>query len=207
LDEQLRDIEQGSTSSKMAAPDREALRQLLSGARTLNGRSRAPGAEAKRPQGLGMPFAVKVEEVTAKAGAAYNGYAHSFGGMGVQFVLFAAIDLGVGILLERQRGLWKRLRGAPISRAMLLGGKALSSTLLGLLTLFVMFAFAYLVFHVRIEGSAAGCLGVAVAFAFMSATFGLLIAAVGKTPQAARGVSMLATLLLVMLGGAWVPSF
>src|SRR6185295_15194854 len=98
-------------------------------------------------------------------------------------------------------------RGAPISRALLLGGKALSATLLGLLTLFVMFAFAYLVFHVRIEGSIAGCLGVAVAFAFMSATFGLLIAAVGKTPQAARGVSMLATLLLVMLGGAWVPSF
>ncbi len=34
-----------------------------------------------------------------------------------------------------------------------------------------------------------------------------LIAALGKTPEATRGLAILATLLLVMLGGAWVPSF
>ena len=37
--------------------------------------------------------------------------------------------------------------------------------------------------------------------------FGLLIAALGKTPEATRGLAILATLLLVMLGGAWVPAF
>jgi ABC-2 type transport system permease protein len=41
----------------------------------------------------------------------------------------------------------------------------------------------------------------------MAATFGLLIAAIGKTPGGTRGVSILATLLMVMLGGAWVPAF
>jgi ABC-2 type transport system permease protein len=41
----------------------------------------------------------------------------------------------------------------------------------------------------------------------MAASYGLLIAALGKTPNAARGVSVLATLLMVMLGGAWVPTF
>ena len=40
----------------------------------------------------------------------YNGYAHSFAGMGIQFLFFAVIDLGMGILLERERGLWKRFR-------------------------------------------------------------------------------------------------
>ena len=40
-----------------------------------------------------------------------------------------------------------------------------------------------------------------------TACFGLLIAALGKTPEATRGLAILATLLLVMLGGAWVPSF
>jgi len=35
----------------------------------------------------------------------------------------------------------------------------------------------------------------------------LLIAAFGKTPEAARGIATFATLILVMLGGAWVPSF
>ena len=53
----------------------------------------------------------------ARTDAPYNGYAHSFAGMGVQFILFMGIELGIGMLLERQRGLWKRLRAAPLSRA------------------------------------------------------------------------------------------
>ena len=48
---------------------------------------------------------------------------------------------------------------------------------------------------------------VAIAFAVLTSTFGLLIAALGKTPEATRGLAILATLLLVMLGGAWVPTF
>ena len=41
----------------------------------------------------------------------------------------------------------------------------------------------------------------------MAATFGLLIAALGSTPGGTRGVAILAVLLMVMLGGAWVPTF
>jgi ABC-2 type transport system permease protein len=41
----------------------------------------------------------------------------------------------------------------------------------------------------------------------MTATYGLLIAALAKTPEAARGLATLATLVMVMLSGAWVPSF
>jgi ABC-2 type transport system permease protein len=64
-----------------------------------------------------------------------------------------------------------------------------------------------LVFKVRIEGSLVGFIAVSVAFALMTASFGLLIAALGKTPEATRGLAIVVTLLLVMLGGAWVPSF
>ena len=41
----------------------------------------------------------------------------------------------------------------------------------------------------------------------MTAAYGMLIAALGKTPEAARALATLATLLMVMLSGAWVPSF
>jgi ABC-2 type transport system permease protein len=41
----------------------------------------------------------------------------------------------------------------------------------------------------------------------MAASYGLLIASLGKTPNAARGASIFATLIMVMLGGAWVPTF
>ena len=49
--------------------------------------------------------------------------------------------------------------------------------------------------------------GVVLAFSVLAATFGLLIAALGRTPETTRGIAIVATLLLVMLGGAWVPTF
>jgi ABC-2 type transport system permease protein len=54
---------------------------------------------------------------------------------------------------------------------------------------------------------AAGFAGVAVAFALLAATTGLMVAAVGRSVAATRGLSVFAVLILVMLGGAWVPVF
>jgi len=48
---------------------------------------------------------------------------------------------------------------------------------------------------------------VGIACALMAAGYGLLVASLGKTPNAARGASIFATLIMVMLGGAWVPTF
>jgi len=154
-----------------------------------------------------MPYTVRQEEVTSGKRVPYNGYAHSFAGMGIQFLLFASLNLGIEMLLERQRGMWKRLRSAPVSRYLLLASRATSATIVSLMTLLVSFGFAMLVFKVRIQGSLVGFLLVAVACSMMAATFGLLVAAVGNTPGTARGVSTLVVLVMVMVGGAWVPTF
>ena len=157
--------------------------------------------------GLSVPFSTKDEAMTARAGVAYNSYAHAFGGMAIQFMLFMGIDVGIGLLLLRQRGLWRRFRAAPLSKMVLLGSRATSAMLVGMLILTVVFAFARVVFEVKIEGSLLGFIGVCAAFSLMTAAYGLLIAALAKTPEAARGLAILATLLMVMMSGAWVPSF
>ena len=189
-------------ASRLSADDARALRELLASVQRFYARPQATATP-----GLSVPYDVREQAMTARAGAAYNGYAHSFAGMGVQFLFFAAIDLGLGVLLERQRGLWKRLRSAPVSRFVLLAGKVASGSAIALATLLVSFGFAMVVFGVRIHGSVLGFLAVAVACALMAATFGLLIAALGKTPGTVRGIASLAVLLMVMLGGAWVPTF
>jgi len=158
-------------------------------------------------QGFSMPFTTESREVTGRVNAKYNGYAHSFAGMGVQFILFMGIEVGVGVLLMRRLGLWKRLRAAPVSRTLLLGSRILSGTIIATLLLAGIYAAAIVFFGVRIEGSLAGFVAIAIAFAILTSTFGLLIAALGKTPEATRGLAILATLMLVMLGGAWVPTF
>jgi ABC-2 type transport system permease protein len=169
--------------------------------------NQTPSGQTGSGQGITMPYTVHEQAVTAGSNIAYNGYAHSFAGMGIQFLLFAMANLGIEMLLERQRGLWKRLRSAPVSRLTLLAGKTLSGTLISLMTLWVSFAFAMIVFHVRIEGSTLGFIGISIGVALMAAAFGLLVAALGNTPASARGITTFAILIMVMLGGAWVPAF
>jgi ABC-2 type transport system permease protein len=165
------------------------------------------GAGPGLSMSFSMPYTVREEAVTARQGVKYNSMAHSFAGMSVQFILFMGIDAGVMVLLLRRSGVWSRMRAAPISRFTIIGSRAASSAIVAMMILCVVFGFARVVFGVRIEGSFAGFAGVCIAFAIMTAAFGLLVAVLGKTPEAARGIAILATLLLVMLGGSWVPTF
>lgn len=192
-------------AASMPEDDRRALIQMLSAAQAFYDRQRTGDATANR-RGITLPYTAHEEPVTAST-AAYNGYAHSFGGMAIQFLLFAMANLGVEMLVERERGLWTRVRSAPVSKVMLLAGKAASGTIISLTILLVSFAFAMVVFRVRIQGSVVGFIGVSMACALMASTFGLLVAALGNSPATARGVTTLAVLMMVMLGGAWLPTF
>ncbi|MCZ2148822.1 MAG: ABC transporter permease [Bryobacterales bacterium] len=202
VEQALRDAESGRD---MPSDVRGPLVELLKGVRKLNAIAAArPGQPAAG--GFSVPFTMRDEMVTARNGAVYNSYAHSFAGMAVQFLLFFGIDTGIAMLYMRQRGLWSRLRAAPLGRGTLLASRAASAALISFVILCVMFGFARLVFHVKIE-NVEGFLVVSAAFSLLTATFGLLIAAVGNTPEASRGIAILAALLAVMLGGAWVPTF
>jgi ABC-2 type transport system permease protein len=195
--------------SDLPSEDRTTLRDLLNGVRNWNEQQERDGAAGHGgfSIGLTMPYATQERAITSSQNSEYNGYAHSFGGMGVQFVLFMGLDAGITLLMLRQSGLWQRLRAAPLSRAMLLGSRAVSAALIASFILLVIFGFARVVFGVHIQGSIAGFLGVCAAFSLMTAAFGLMVAALGDTVEATRGYSILATLILVMLGGAWVPTF
>ena len=165
------------------------------------------GGAASPAGGFNLPFTTKEIAATGRTGQDYNSFAHSFAGMGVQFILFLGIEFGVGLLLMRRQGLWQRLRAAPISRSLLLGSRIASAAIIAFGLLMAIFAAAMLLFGVRIQGSVVGFVGIGIAFALLTASFGLLIAALGKTPEATRGLAIFATLVMVMLGGAWVPSF
>jgi ABC-2 type transport system permease protein len=202
-------LPQIDSASDMTPDEKKTLRGMLENIDRWNAaRDSRQQTDAQTPaQGLRIPFDVRNEAVTSSTHVPYNGYAHSFAGMAVQFILFVGIDVGLGLLVLRQQGVWKRLRAAPLSRGTLLGSRAVSAAVTSMLVLMAVFGFARVVFGVRVAGSMAGFLGVCAAFSLMTASFGLLIAALGKTPEATRGLATMATLMLVMLGGAWVPAF
>ncbi len=200
-------LPQIQSSTSMPANQKRLLIEMLGSVQKFYNQPAGGAAAATERRGITMPYTVHEEAMTAGSNIAYNGYAHSFAGMAIQFLLFAMANIGVEMLLERQRGLWSRLRSAPVSKLTLLSGKAASGALISLMILLVSFGFAMVVFKVRIHGSVLGFLGISIACAVMAATFGLLVAALGNSPATARGVTTLAVLMMVMLGGAWVPTF
>jgi ABC-2 type transport system permease protein len=157
--------------------------------------------------GNARPLPFTLESTAVTSGPRYNSYAHAFAGMSIQFILFMGIDAGVTLLLMRQEGLWRRLRAAPLSRGVLLGSRVVGTALISVLILTVVYLAACLIFGVRIAGSVPGFIMVAAAFSLLAATTGLMIASFGRSVGATRGVAMFSVLILVMLGGAWVPSF
>jgi ABC-2 type transport system permease protein len=208
--EQLDQLEQ--------TPLRADLRTLLNAARKLNNQidsgaepgsatGSGAGSSEQRNFGLSIPYTVASTQVTARDNTPYNSYAHSFAGMAVQFVLFAGIDAGVLLLLTRQRGIWQRLRSAPLSSSEFILARALATTLISLFQITVIYLAAMLVFKVRIEGSWPAFIAVVVSLCLLNATFGLMLATLGRSASTTRGLAMMATLLLVMIGGAWVPAF
>jgi ABC-2 type transport system permease protein len=189
-------------------PDSKALREMLASVQkyqALPQKSDAQGGQGAK--GLSMPFTTQDRQlVNGMAEQGYNAYAHAFAGMGVQFILFMGIDMGIGILLAQRSGVWNRLLAAPVGLAQVLLARAASGAIIAFSLLCTVFAVAVFGFGVHIA-SLAGFVGMALCFGVLTASLGLVIAAFGKTPEAARRIAMFVVLVMVMLGGAWMPSF
>jgi ABC-2 type transport system permease protein len=162
--------------------------------------------EFVRCAGTGAPFHAEVRAVSG-GDSRYHGAAHALAGMGVQFILIGAIDSAVGLLNERQQGLFRRFRAAPLSRAVLIASRLISSAIIALAVIVFLYAFGSATMGIRIQGSMAGFALIAVGFAFMAASLGVLVSTFGKSPQATRGGGIFIVLIGTMLSGAWFPAF
>jgi ABC-2 type transport system permease protein len=167
----------------------------------------APLRQLRPELKLDRPFTVERSAVHGPASLAENAYSHSFCGMTLQYLLFWGMDSGLLLLRERRRGIWKRLRAAPIPLGALLAGKALATALVALAQIAATFAFGRLAFGVTVNGSWVGFAALALAAALLSAATGLAVAALGGEEGRARSVAILAILTLSLLGGLWLPSF
>jgi hypothetical protein len=120
-------------------------------------------------------------------------------------------NMGVEMLLERQRGAVEPPQRAPISKARC-SGKATSGTLISLMILPSCRIRDGRVRRPHPGQRCLGFLGILIACAVMARSFGLPIAAIGNSPGAARVT--LAVLMMVMRGRgcdvhlpAWLQQF
>jgi linearmycin/streptolysin S transport system permease protein len=125
-------------------------------------------------------------------------------GMAV-FFLFFTVQFGVTSLLEeRNEGTLARLLAAPVSRASILGGKLLTSFLLGAISMAVLVAATTLLFAAR-WGNPAG-VTVLIVTAIMAATgIMALIATVAKNAEQAANWQSVVAVILGLIGGTFFP--
>jgi ABC-2 type transport system permease protein len=89
----------------------------------------------------------------------------------------------------------------------LIAGKLVGCLISSLLIVAIVLGFGALTFHFPIRGSFVGLFLIALTFAWTASAFGLMVAALGRSPQGARAVAVLGVLAMTMLGGGWIPGF
>ena len=116
------------------------------------------------------------------------------------------MSFGLSLVSERTRGTFVRLELSPLSRAQILGGKALACfvAMLGVQT--VLYTLGYVAFGVR---PSSWPLLLLATFSATVAFCGLmmLVATLGKTEQAASGTAWAIMMPLSMVGGGMIPQF
>ncbi|MCU0281838.1 MAG: ABC transporter permease [Acidimicrobiia bacterium] len=171
---------------------------------TLVGRAPEPGeAEALVPEAMAVPAPLALTETTANSKELSADTFYS-AGMAILF-LFLTVQFGVlGLLEERQNGTMGRLLAAPISRRAIVVGKALTSFVLGVVSMAVLVVGTTLL----LGASWGNSLGVAIlVLAGVIAAMGIMfvVAAVARTPEQAGNVQSIIAFVLAMLGGSFFP--
>ena len=205
--------EAGTANMEMAMkmetdPARQAAwKQMIASTGSLNksgGMSGPSGGDG----GMKQPFEIKATAMTASKSAdadAMATRAHIFAGMAVQGIMFFAIDAAMALLRDRKTGIWTRMKAAPVASSSLVLGKGLGSWIISFFIFLGVMLFGMMMFGFRSEGSWPSLLLMLVVSALTTGSFGLLIASLGKTEAQSRGLSVLAVLMMSMLGGAWFP--
>lgn len=130
---------------------------------------------------------------------------HIVGGFAIQFLLFALSSSAAALFYERDRGIFQRILAGPVSRTQILWSKFLYGAILGLLQLSVLFAGGRILYGIDVEHHLLFLSIVALFAAAACTSFGMLIASIASTLEAASGLATFVILLMCAVGGAWFP--
>jgi ABC-2 type transport system permease protein len=127
------------------------------------------------------------------------------GGWAMQFLLFALSGAATALFYERDHGIFHRILAGPVGRAQILWSKFIYGICIGLLQLTVLFIGGRVLYGIDIEHHIGLLLLVCLFAAAACTAFGMLLAAVTTSAEAASGLATFVILLMCAVGGAWFP--
>ena len=127
------------------------------------------------------------------------------GGWAMQFLLFALTAAATALFQERDLGIFHRILAGPVSRAQILWSKFAYGICIGMVQLVTLFLAGRVLYGIDVEHHVGGLLLVSAFAAAACTAFGMLLAAISPSPEAANGLATLLILLMCAIGGAWFP--
>ena len=156
-------------------------------------------------QGQWQPLKVVPKAVARERRGPENAFDITFPQGVIWGLIGCMMTFGISLVTERTHGTLVRLRMAPLTRAQILGGKALSC-FVSIMFVEVMLLGVAWMFGVRPSSIPMLALaGLSAAICFVG--FMMLVAGMGKTEQTASGAAWAVLMPLSMVGGAMVPTF
>jgi ABC-2 type transport system permease protein/oleandomycin transport system permease protein len=129
-------------------------------------------------------------------------------GVFVQTVTFGAVQTGVGLADDLQKGLIERFRSLPMARSAVLAGRTLADTLRNLLVIILMIVVGFAV-GFRVHTNAAGLLAAIVVMLLFGFALSWVMAAIGlgtRNAEAAQAAAFPLIALLVFASNAFVST-
>ena len=135
-----------------------------------------------------------------------TGFSQAVPGTMVMFTMLVLLTSGsILLVVERQRGLLRRLASAPISPGSIVLGKWIARMSLGLVQIGFALIAGRVLFGVDWGASLPMVLLVLTAWAAFNASLALLLGNVARTPAQMAGIGVVASMVLAALGGCWWP--
>ncbi|MDP2719553.1 MAG: ABC transporter permease [Dehalococcoidia bacterium] len=101
----------------------------------------------------------------------------------------------------------ERLLTGSVRRESILGGIFTGTAAKGLIQLLIFWAVGILVFNIDLGRSPVAVILLSILMVIMSSAFAIMLATLSKTQRSAGSIAVLASLVLVPLGGCWWPLF
>ncbi|MDX2139184.1 MAG: ABC transporter permease [Chloroflexota bacterium] len=163
-----------------------------------------------------------VNEVVSTAGGdavtpSSGGFSQSIPGMATMYVMFAVFPVAVALMAERKQGTLQRMVTMPIARWQILGGKLLARFIMGMLQYGIVFFGGLLLFplifnaffgmntQISFGNDLPALLLTMVVYTLCVTALTLLLTTFLKNEAQAGALTLLLTLTLAPLGGAWWP--
>lgn len=183
-----------------------ALQALLPDATAVSQPQEFAVALQSTEQSMSNPvLTLRTEDSGTRAGEVPRGFDLSSPGMLVNWILFGLLGAAITLVLERKNGALQRLLTTRVKPWEVIAGKGGAMMALTLVQQVVLIALGQFAFNVDYLRSPGALLLTMFTLSLMSASLGLMLASLLRSEGAVVAATVIVSMVLAALGGAWFP--